>query len=127
MKFCKKESKLLQADMLSTLQYWLDRVKCIDGKLMELQASPNIQYCRGVICLLTHLKHDSEIKYKKATYISSQNALMCQGQKTLLIIAMKLIQVTVMKKLDQKIVTVTFSVINCKSLFITLLSTLNLY
>ena len=69
MKRCKEETKLLQADMLSTLQYWLDRVKCIDGKLMELQASPNIQYCRGVICLLTHLKHDSKIEYKKATYL----------------------------------------------------------
>ena len=72
MKRCKEETKLLQADMLSTLQYWLDRVKCIDDKLMELQASPNIQYCRGVICLLTHLKHDSEIEYKKATYIFSK-------------------------------------------------------
>ena len=47
---CKEEMKLMQADRLSTLRYWLDRVKCIDNKLKELQTSPESQYCRGVIC-----------------------------------------------------------------------------
>ncbi len=50
--------------MLSTVQYWFDRVVSISTKLEEMEC-PN-QYEKGVKCILVHLKRDTELQHHRA-------------------------------------------------------------
>ena len=69
---CEEEMEILQSDMLATVKYWFDRIKCISDKLQDLEFSPDSIYIKGMKCVLKRLKTDAELQHHRAKTMFSQ-------------------------------------------------------